>query len=119
MSLSFGHFLRSHRLVLTIFVVAVTLTAVFSFRAIAHFVYFQDPAHREQPIAGWMTPRYVAMSHGVPPAVVRQAIGERQRGGRATLEAIAAERDQSLDALIDEIEAAIDAHEEGHQRSGR
>lgn len=116
MAHSFRTFLHSHKLVVAIFVGALMLTVLFSGRMLVDFVYFNDPAHRDQTIEGWMTPRYVVMSHQVPPRVLRDVLDEGERGDRGdrhvTLERIAGQRGQPLDELIAEIEAAIAAHRE-------
>ena len=109
-------FVRSHKLAVTIFALALGLTIVLSGRALVHFVYLKDPAHRDQPIAAWMTPRYVVMSHQVPPKVLREVLGERDHTRRrATLAEIAASRGQATEELIAQIEAAIAAHRERSQ----
>jgi len=54
---------RTHRIVLLAFVVAVGAAGFFGFKSAAAYVYWMDPAHQDQRIEGWMTPRYVANSY--------------------------------------------------------
>lgn len=42
----------------------------FGSRFVGEAMYFADPAHQRQPLALWMSPRYVAKSWDLPPEVV-------------------------------------------------
>ena len=96
------------------FAAAVALTVFFGVRMVVFTVYWSDPDHRDQAIAGWMTPRYIAHSWDVPPEVVGRALGLTPEPGRGrTMAEIAAERGQSVAALGAVIEAAIAAHRDG------
>ena len=66
-------------------------------------VYWSDPAHRNQNIAGWMTPRYVGHSWQVPPEVIATALGLTQDGSgrRITLADIAESQGSDMAALAD------------------
>ena len=90
------------------FVVALCTLGFFGARSLAATIYWMDPAHQDQPLAGWMTPRYVARSYKLPPEVLGEALflvkGETPR--RISLEALAAENDTTLDALQSRIDAA-------------
>lgn len=102
---------RTYRkLILTAaFLVAAGLTLIFGVRTVLYAVYWADPDKRDQVIAYWMTPRYVARSWDVPPAVVAEAIGvtmERSRRPQ-TLEDIAEARGETVEALAARIDAAI------------
>ena len=76
-----GRLWREHRLVFLAFVAALALTALFTIRAAVFAVYWTDPAHRDQAIEGWMTPRYVAHSWDLPRDVVGEALGLDPGGG--------------------------------------
>ncbi|MGG7643993.1 hypothetical protein ACQ5SP_04180 [Rhodovulum sp. YNF3179] len=96
------------------FVAAVALTLFFGMRMVIFAVYWSDPDHRDQAIAGWMTPRYVAHSWDVPPEVVGRALGLTPEPGRGrTIAEIAAARGQSVETLGTTLEAAIAAHRDG------
>ena len=98
------------------FALALALTLFFGGRFVADAVYWADPRHQDQPIAGWMTPGYIAMSWDIPRDVMLELLPrpEGQRG-RNRLDEIAANRDVPLATLIDEIEAAIQSYRETQQ----
>ncbi len=96
---------------MTGFVLALALTLFFGTRMILGAIYWSDPRHSDQPIAGWMTPRYVALSWRVPPDVIIRALAlERPEGRLPRLEEIAMDRGTDLATLAAQIEAAILAH---------
>ena len=105
-----GTIWKRHPWVTAIFAVATIAVVVFAVRLAAFALYWADPAHRNQAIAGWMTPGYVAASWDVPKPVVMDALGFEERGKRQSLEALAEERGVPLRSLIEALEAAIDAH---------
>ncbi|NVK34689.1 MAG: hypothetical protein HWE23_09435 [Rhodobacteraceae bacterium] len=88
------------------------LTLFFGIRFTLSTIYWSDPAHIDQPIEGWMTPRYVARSWKLPREVIGQALDLPQGGGRpaVTLEELAEQRGQSLDELIGELTQAVEAY---------
>ncbi|MCK0170451.1 hypothetical protein MWU53_05205 [Aliiroseovarius sp. S1123] len=94
-----------------ILVIALSASAVFGVRTIGNWVYWNDPAHIDQPIAGWMTPRYVAFSWDVPRPVMIDAIamGDKNPEGR-NLKRLAEAQGISLEELILRIETAIEEH---------
>ncbi|MHA6326346.1 hypothetical protein [Roseivivax sp. CAU 1753] len=104
-------FIRNHALLSTGFAVSLAVTLVFLVRLIVSTVVWSDPDLIRQPIAGWMTPRYVAKSWQVPPDTVATALGldKDRTGRRLTLEEIAAAQGRSLDALRLTLEAALQA----------
>lgn len=92
-----------HRLLLAGFALALGVTLFFAVRLVVIAIYWNDPAHLEQPVAGWMTPRYVALSWDIPPDQVRAALGlsaDRPQG-RITLDEIARDRGIPASDLID------------------
>jgi len=98
---------RAHRLVLAGFVLAAALTLFFAARLTLSLIYWNDPAHRDQAIAGWMTPRYVGHSWRIPPEVLAETLGIEPGSGRPqTLAEIAAERGTTVEALAAAIAAA-------------
>lgn len=87
---------------------AMIVALVFCVRISLNWVYWNDPAHRDQQIAGWMTPRYVAQSWDVPPEIVARALDVSRHDGRPeNLSKIAARRGVSPDALIGALQSAI------------
>ncbi len=98
---------REYRLVFIGFVLASALTLFFAVRLTLSLIYWNDPAHRDQEIAGWMTPRYVGHSWHIPPEVLAETLGIEPGSGRPpTLAEIAAERGTTVEALAAAIEAA-------------
>ncbi len=94
-----------------ILAVALGLSVFFGVRTTASWIYWNDPTHIDQPIEGWMTPRYVAMSWDVPRDVMMDALRIGKSGeGPPNLERLAEARGIPLETLIAEIEAAIAAH---------
>lgn len=74
-------------------------------------VYWADPAHRDRPIEGWMTPRYVVQSWGLPPEIVTEALGDGPMPGkRRTIEDLAADRGISVEELVARITAATQSY---------
>ena len=107
---------RRRPLLFAAFACALALTLFFAVRLVLFSIYWADPKHREQPIAGWMTPGFVAHSWHVPREVMLDLLGPPPEGApkRPTLDDIAAERGVPVEDLIAEIEAAIAAHRAAH-----
>jgi len=94
---------------------ALVVAVVFGTRAVNGYLYWHDPAHQDETIAGWMSPRYVATSWQVPPEVVGNALGlEKEKPRRLTLDQLAQERGVTLAALTTQIRAGIDAYRTTH-----
>jgi len=99
-----------------VFGMASAATVFFAVRSVLFFVYWSDPAHRDQPIEGWMTPRYVVQSWQLPPEVMIDALGEGPMPGkRRTLAEIAASQGISFDELGIRIEDAAKAFRDGQK----
>ncbi|SFR44713.1 hypothetical protein SAMN04488002_1876 [Litoreibacter janthinus] len=105
------------RALIGILVAAALVAGVFGFRAVASFIYWNDQAHQFEPIAGWMTPRYVARSWQVPPEVVSNALELPLAGGqgRISLDEISQARGADLEAIIMSLHDAISAHKAERQ----
>lgn len=106
-------FIRQNRVLSLAFGLALLASAVFLFRFTAGVIYWADPRHVDQPVAGWMTPRYVARSWSVPPEVVDTALGlapGKKGGGRPTLDRIAQEQGRDVHELSAEVYEAIEAY---------
>ncbi|WP_172294127.1 hypothetical protein [Pseudoruegeria sp. HB172150] len=103
---------RRHPVLWTLFPAALALTLFFLVQGALHAMYWSDPAHRDEQIAGWMTPGYVAHSWHVPRDVMIAAIGagDPGKGERPTLDSIARDQGISTDELIARITAAITDH---------
>ena len=101
---------RRHPLLTTGFVLASLFTVMFAIRSVAFMIYWSNPAHRDQPLEGWMTPRYIARSWHLPPEVVQEALGlEEMPRRRIPLERIARETGMPLSELEARIALAAQA----------
>ncbi|SMX32010.1 hypothetical protein [Octadecabacter ascidiaceicola] len=102
------HLWQTNRLALMAFVVALGALFYFGGKTISSAIYWMDPAHQEQPLAGWMTPRYVALSYKLPREYVLEAlfIGPDAPPHRVSLETIAQENNVTLAELQARIDAA-------------
>lgn len=97
------------------FLFAIALTVFFGVRMVLFWVYWADPAHQNQPPAGWMTPGYVAQSWHIPREDMAQILDLPPPNGRPpTLRDIANQRGIPLQQLIVELEQAITAHQDTH-----
>lgn len=106
---------RRQPLLTGIFALALVLTVVFGGRLVLHSLYWADPAHRDQEIAGWMTPGYVAHSWKVPNKLVGDALGftkETFEPGQSLTE-LAAERGVPVESLTALLYTAITEHRAG------
>ena len=92
-------------ILLIAFTGALLAFGFFGVQTAAKAIYWWDPAHRDQPLEGWMTPRYVSHSYGIPPELLFPVFGlkheprgddEARSKGRMTLTSIAAANDVTL-----------------------
>lgn len=105
-----GYLWHKHKGALIALVLALAVTLFFAARFVVQWIYWSDPAHRDQQIEGWMTPGYVAHSYGVSKDVILEALPPNlQVGKRLPLDRIALTNDMALTELIDELYAAIEA----------
>ncbi|MDA5095709.1 hypothetical protein O2N63_16580 [Aliiroseovarius sp. KMU-50] len=89
---------------------AVTLAAAmfFGVRTVTQAIYWNNPAHIDQPLAGWMTPRYISHSWDIPREEMFKILKWDNLETRpGTLGTIADQRGLSLDHLVVEIETGI------------
>lgn len=89
------------------FLLAVTASLFFAWRAVDMALILTNRA--EKPVAGWMTPRYIARSYGLDrddlAAVLSTADGE---DARQPLHSLAREQDVPLTDMIRAVQALID-----------
>lgn len=99
---------RNNRRLSVVFLFLVALSLFFAVRSIAFFVYWHD--HRDEPIEGWMTIRYVANSYRVDPRLLHDTLGlERGQPDRRPLFEIARSRGLPLDVASRKLIEAIEA----------
>ena len=91
------------------FMAVLCLAGFFGFKSVGQFIYWSDPQHLDQTLAGWMTPRYVAQSYLVPPEVIQEAfdLDPNALPRRISLDRLASENGLSLDALQARVDAAV------------
>lgn len=90
------------------FLLALAVMLFFGVRLVLSGLYWSDPLHRDQAIAVWMTPGYVAHSWQVPRDVMQAALGMPPEGGkRETIGEIAKRLGEDPAVLIARIEAEI------------
>lgn len=104
----------NNRLLLLGFAAVLGLTLFFGIRTLTFTLYWADPAHRDQALAGWMTPGYVAMSYDIPPPLLAPALFEIPGGphDHKTMGQIAAAHNITLTALQARITLAADIFRE-------
>ena len=103
---------RKHRFLFVAFIMALAVTAFFAARLVAFSLYWSDPAHQDQPLEGWMTPRYVALSYDLPPGRVREVLELKAVDGeRRTLEEITETSELTLEEIQRRIDEAVRLHE--------
>ncbi|GGE44865.1 hypothetical protein [Actibacterium pelagium] len=105
-----GYLWHKHKGALIALALALVVTLFFAVRIVAQWIYWTDPAHRDQQIEGWMTAGYIAHSYAVPRDVIRDALpADVPTGKHMPLDRIAAENGIRLTVLIDGLYAAIEA----------
>jgi len=100
------HLWNRHRILLSMFALALALTTVFAVRMVVSTMHWSDPGNRDLAIEGWMPVRYVARSWNVPPEVVADALA-LMPDARMTVSDIAEERSSDVATIRAEMTAAI------------
>jgi len=95
-------------LVVLAFVLVISFTGLFSVRTVRRALYWHH--HEDEPIRSWMSLGYVAHSYGVPPWVLRQALGLPPKPNgpdRRPIREIAREQNRSVEEVIGVLQDAI------------
>jgi hypothetical protein len=102
------HLWHTHRVALLAFIVALAALGYFGVKTVSSAIYWMDPAHQEQPLAGWMTPRYVGQSYRLPREIVLEALmmDPNAPPQRISVGAIAAKNGVTLEELQDRVSQA-------------
>jgi len=102
------HLCLHHRLIVLAFVGTLVVIAFFGIKTIAAMIYWMDPAHQDQQLAPWMTPRYIAQSYDLPPEVLGPALflQKDMPPMRMSLGMIADKNDMSMAQMQARIDAA-------------
>ncbi|MGL3607182.1 hypothetical protein ACSV9I_11760 [Rhizobium sp. G187] len=101
---------RQNRLLVSGFVLVLGLVLFFAIRTALFVSYWNDPAHRNQPVEAWMTLGYVAHSWHVPVERLARDLDVApppRNAPRPSLERLAKERGQTFSDFRTELEAAI------------
>lgn len=103
------------RLLLLGFAAVLGLCLFFGVRTLNSTLYWMDPAHQDQTLAGWMTPNYVALSYDIPPPVLALALFDIPGGqpARHTMTDIADSHGITLNALQARVSLAVAIFREG------
>ncbi len=107
------HLWAHHKIALTAFVLACGAVLYFGFTTLASAIYWMDPAHQDQALADWMTPRYVAQSYQLPRDIIEDVF-MLERGvdpPRMRLGQIAENNSMTMDDLQTRLDAAHAAFE--------
>lgn len=105
-----AHLWAHHKLLFLSFALALTVTLFFVLRTVVFFVYWSDPAHRNQPLEPWMTPRYIANSYDKTPEQVMALLGLTKPDRlRPTLDWIAKQQGISTRQLIADLTRQLEA----------
>ncbi|MEQ6885244.1 hypothetical protein [Salicola sp. Rm-C-2C1-2] len=103
---------HKHRFLCIAFIAALVVTAFFALRLVVFSLYWADPAHQDQPLEEWMTPRYVALSYDLPVGVVREVLEiEAVDAEPRTLEDIVATSELTVAEIQQRINEAVRSHE--------
>jgi len=100
----------------TAFLLACAVTLFFAGRLVFFTAYWAT--HREMPVEPWMTVGYVARSWGLDPRELDAAAGlpvPEVKGRPQTLKEIAEDRGVPVEAVIAEVEAALDEMRAGSE----
>ena len=101
------YFWKEQPIALSVFVLALVCLLFFGVRFVDRFLYFHDPAHRNQALEPWMTPRYVGMSYNLPKEIMFDVMGPDETDGRRErVGEIAARMGISLDQLEERVRQA-------------
>lgn len=102
-----GKLWRGHPVLTTAFALALLAVLFFGGRALTFAVTIAWRA--DQPVAGWMTPRYIARSYGLPREDLARILGiDDQTEARSPIDLLARAQGRPLADVLAELEAAID-----------
>ena len=105
------HLWSHHKVLFLTFCVALVTGIFFAARLALFTIYWSDPAHRFQPLEGWMTPGYIARSYQLDPEIVQDILAIGTDNPKAmTLSKLAKSRGLSQDAFINDLQTQLDAY---------
>ncbi|MGR6432539.1 hypothetical protein [Rhizobium sp. PAMB 3182] len=98
---------HKNRMLVLAFVLMAAITLFFAVRFVLFALYWNDPAHWNQPLEGWMTMGYVAHSYHVDPRDIDAGLDLAKPHERQTLEQIARDNGMTLEELKAKVEATL------------
>jgi hypothetical protein len=105
---SIRHLWTHHKVIFTVLCFAIAALVFFTVRLIVFTLYWSDPAHRFQPLEGWMTPGYITRSYQIDPDMLGELLQvDKQKPKGLTLEKIAQSRGIDVDTLIENLQPAL------------
>lgn len=96
--------------------VALAIALFFAIRLTMFWVYWNNPANRDQQIADWMTPGYIALSWSVPREVVMDALPTPEVKRRRNFRQMSDDSGVPVDELMGRAQQAIEAFRADHPR---
>lgn len=109
---------RSNKILVIAFAVALALTVLFGIRTTAFLIYWSN--HQNVPVAGWMSPGYVAKSYRVDIETVRKSLGlDPDTRDRRPIGRIAADRGVPAEVLIRQVNEALKAASANEAANGQ
>ncbi|WP_368188158.1 hypothetical protein [Aestuariibius sp. HNIBRBA575] len=102
-----------NKLLVIAFLISASVMVFFGAQTTARWIYWNDPAHQNQTIEGWMTLGYVANSWQVPRPVILEGMHVQRadfNGHPQSLADLAHARGVELDVLIAQITDVIETH---------
>lgn len=105
------HLWQTHRIAVLAFALALGALGYFGVKTLSSAIYWMDPAHQDQPLAGWMTPRYIGQSYKLPRDIVLDVLmmDPEAPPRRISISDIATQNDMTMDQLQDRLDAAVRA----------
>ena len=101
---------RTNRWALIGFALAAAVTLFFAVRFLVFAIYWANPAHQNEPVAGWMTLGYVEKSWDLPPrslaGPLKMGAPDKSRGPKSIAE-YAEERGVPTAQFVSEVQAAV------------
>lgn len=104
---------RRHPVLLPAFLLALAAALFFGLRALSFIV--TQPWRAEQPVAGWMTPRYIQRTYHIPREVIGAILDvDDQTEARMPVDALARASGRPLAKVLADLDAAIAAQKADH-----
>lgn len=97
---------RKHPIAAGLLALCLAGLAWFTFSTVREAMYFSDPAHHEQDLQEWMSPRYVGKSWDLPPETIVRIMELEPDFKQPTLRHVTEHLGITMAQLQDRVEAA-------------